>query len=81
MPGENPVRKPYTGPPQFFELRAFEVDRWRTCQRKKAYGRKRAALAAIEKLRGQGQDSQGLLHAYRCRFCAAWHIGRQWGKP
>jgi hypothetical protein len=54
--------------------------RRRSCGRKQRHGSEAEARAHIGGLHGR-KGYQGLLNAYRCRFCGGWHVGHAGGRP
>ena len=48
----------------------------RECGTKDRHPSREVAETGIAGLEQRGAAS-GLMHAYRCRFCSAWHIGHR----
>ena len=45
------------------------------CERKKMYPDHVTAMVAADRLRAKTHSSV-IFHAYLCRFCHGWHVGR-----
>ena len=53
----------------------MDQQRFYQCERKKAYPDRTSALVAADRLVAKTHSSV-VFHAFECRFCHNWHVGR-----